>query len=592
MRKLSLLSHKNIIAKLMLVSGLVCVAFGVNIIIVFLSSQYAEKVVMTVFASQNRQIAENARTGRDLALVLADVNLLISTFYGNEESLKTKGELLINRTTALTQGAGDVRLKEALGGFDQKIREVLRQCAAVNRIRQEIDRISQTIDKVLDSLGDTVSEKILSLVMEGEDASVMEQFVHLITGYEKSFLEIKMRFSESGLEHFKSSEEEHEHPVLALTGKLMLKLHTITASDPDIAKHGTQLVSEVRKYKEKVSQFHRIAEELGDILNEMEKEKGILMNIMGETDRRIVKTTEKAAQDLKKQISGLRMLNLIIFIVFLPIVILGFFMTRFVGKSLNRAILGLRNASEQVSALSGQVLFSSQRLSEEASEQAAALEETSSSLEETSSMSRQNADNAGFADRIVKEADRDIKEANASMTRLTRFFEEISRAGEETRKIIRTIDELAFQIRLLGLNAAVEATRSGEAGAGFAVVADEVKNLAVRSSGAAKNTAELIENTVKRVQKGLDVVSTANDAFIKMETGARKTGELVGEISANSVEQVESIAQINIAVLEIDRAVQHNAASSEELAGASQEMNAQSELMNGFVHELATMIGG
>ena len=589
MKKLSSLFHKNIIRKLMLVSGFVCVAFGVNIIIVFLSSWHAEDVIMTVFTRQNRQIAENARTGRDLALFLSDMNLLTSTFYGNEEFLKTKGEHLINRITALIQGTGDMWLKKSLGGFDQKIREVLRQCAMINQARQEIGRISHTLDKTLDSLGETVSENIVSLIMEGEDPSVMEQLVHLITGYEKSLLEIKMQFSESGLEHFKS--HEHEHPTLELTDKLILRLHTITASEPDIAKYGTQLISQAQKFKKKVSQFHTITRELGDRLDETEKEKKSLLNIMDKTDRRIVETTEESAHDLKNQLSGSRMLNLIIFLVSLPIVMLGFFMSRFVGKSLNRAIMGLRNASEQVSALSGQVLSSSWQLSEKTSDQAAALEETSSSLEETSSMTRQNADNADFADSIVKESDRDIKEADASMIRLTRFFEEISEESEESRKIIRIIDELAFQTKLLGLNAAVEAARAGEAGAGFAVVADEVKRLAVRSGDGAKNTTEVAENIIKKVQNGLDVVSIANKAFVKMEKGTRKVGELVGEISANSKEQAQGIAQINISMAETDTVVQQNAANAEILAGTSQEMNAQAERMNGFVQELAGMTG-
>jgi len=589
MKKLSSLFHKNIIRKLMLVSGFVCVAFGVNIIIVFLSSWHAEDVIMTVFTRQNRQIAENARTGRDLALFLSDMNLLTSTFYGNEEFLKTKGEHLINRITALIQGTGDMWLKKSLGGFDQKIREVLRQCAMINQARQEIGRISHTLDKTLDSLGETVSENIVSLIMEGEDPSVMEQLIHLITGYEKSLLEIKMQFSESGLEHFKS--HEHEHPTLELTDKLILRLHTITASEPDIAKYGTQLISQAQKFKKKVSQFHTITRELGDRLDETEKEKKSLLNIMDKTDRRIVETTEESAHDLKNQLSGSRMLNLIIFLVSLPIVMLGFFMSRFVGKSLNRAIMGLRNASEQVSALSGQVLSSSWQLSEKTSDQAAALEETSSSLEETSSMTRQNADNADFADSIVKESDRDIKEADASMIRLTRFFEEISEESEESRKIIRIIDELAFQTKLLGLNAAVEAARAGEAGAGFAVVADEVKRLAVRSGDGAKNTTEVAENIIKKVQNGLDVVSIANKAFVKMEKGTRKVGELVGEISANSKEQAQGIAQINISMAETDTVVQQNAANAEILAGTSQEMNAQAERMNGFVQELAGMTG-
>ncbi len=162
---------------------------------------------------------------------------------------------------------------------------------------------------------------------------------------------------------------------------------------------------------------------------------------------------------------------------------------------------------------SGQVSSASQQLAAGSSEQAASIEETSSSLEEMSSMTSQNADNAGCADNLMKEVNQVVGQANASMTELTTSMAHISQASEETSKIIKTIDEIAFQTNLLALNAAVEAARAGEAGAGFAVVADEVRNLAMRAADAAKNTADLIEGTVKKVSDGSDLVTKTNDAF-------------------------------------------------------------------------------
>ena len=145
------------------------------------------------------------------------------------------------------------------------------------------------------------------------------------------------------------------------------------------------------------------------------------------------------------------------------------------------------------------------------------------------------------------------------------LFRSISKASEETSKIIKTIDEIAFQTNLLALNAAVEAARAGEAGAGFAVVADEVRNLAMRAAEAAKNTADLIEGTVKKVQDGSLLVATTNDAFSQVKESTTQVGNLVSEITEASKEQSSGIEQVNIAISEMDKVVQQNAANAEEM---------------------------
>ena len=207
-------------------------------------------------------------------------------------------------------------------------------------------------------------------------------------------------------------------------------------------------------------------------------------------------------------------------------------------------------------------------------------------------MTMRNAENASAANRLMEEAKQIMTNANRAMDQLTQAMSVIAAANTETSKIIKTIDEIAFQTNLLALNAAVEAARAGEAGAGFAVVADEVRNLAMRAADAARNTAQLLEDTNTKVASGVEMVRVTDGAFKQAAEQTQKTGALLTEITTSSKEQSIGIGQVAKAVQELDEVTQHNAADADQDSQIASDMEQQSQRLGNYVHDLVRLVKG
>jgi methyl-accepting chemotaxis protein/methyl-accepting chemotaxis protein-1 (serine sensor receptor) len=262
------------------------------------------------------------------------------------------------------------------------------------------------------------------------------------------------------------------------------------------------------------------------------------------------------------------------------------------NRVLRQTVTELSEGAMQTASAASQVASSSQSLAQGSSEQAASLEETSASSEEISSMARKNTENSHGAADLVTQSQQKFVETNQSLDQMVVAMGEIKTSSDKISKIIKTIDEIAFQTNILALNAAVEAARAGEAGMGFAVVADEVRNLAQRCAQAAKDTAALIEESIAKSHDGktkVDQVAMAIRAITE-ESGKVKT--LVDEVNLGSQEQARGIEQIGKAITQMEQVTQQSAANAEQCASAAEELNAQSETLRDIVERLTAMVGG
>lgn len=262
-----------------------------------------------------------------------------------------------------------------------------------------------------------------------------------------------------------------------------------------------------------------------------------------------------------------------------------------INISLNETMAHIKSSSEQVASGSVQVASGSQSLAQGSSQQANSVEELATSIVQISDQVNSNADNSKAANDMSTIISEKINYSNQQMQKMMVAMESITKKSNEINKIIKTIEDIAFNTNILALNAAVEAARAGTAGKGFAVVADEVRNLASKSSEAAKNTTKLIEDSIKAVEDGTEIANTTAQSLYDVVNGASEIIDFVNKIAVSSEEQAGSISQVTIGIDQISSVVQINSATSEEIAAASEQLREQANILKSLVSKFKVAKG-
>ena len=362
-----------------------------------------------------------------------------------------------------------------------------------------------------------------------------------------------------------------------------------------------QLIQEMLDSYEQRIQGHdslyRLAK-AGDGVEAAALQSGSLLTMAKASQARVESLKQIATEQVAEiAASNESMVNASVWLVLVMVVLsvaigaIVIYIVRGINLALALTVMELSEGAEQIASASSQVSSSSQSLAQGASEQAASLEETSASSEEINSMAHKNTENAIAMAKLVGDSKTEFVNTNQQLGEMMTAMDGINESSGKIAKIIKIIDEIAFQTNILALNAAVEAARAGEAGMGFAVVADEVRSLAQRSAQAAKDTAALIEDSVSKSEAGKTKLGGVVTSIKRISSEFTSLGTLVDEVSHGSKEQSTGIDQIGKALSQMEQVTQTTAASAEESAAAAEELNAQSESMKELTERLNDMVG-
>ena len=479
----------------------------------------------------------------------------------------------------------DKSLAQYLSLFEQVVVETMameKDIALQDNLSLEI--ANQVRTKVLTKVESNKSQAIINAEDSDPNEDALLSLGHvLLENVERLQLALTRLIIKQDLDAFQGQRGGAEKEIKQNLRNLNALIPAI--KDAELVEAAKVLPSRIETFLTGIDQVSKIWNKRKALEGKLEKLSASISSVAVRFERNTRAGIETANTRVAMVSTGATLVTVVV------LVILGWLVSRSITMALRNVIDGIAESSANLEQASRQVAGASESLAEGSSEQAASLEETSGSMEEMAAVTKQNAESAGMARNESDNAGRVLKEAMSVVEELTQAMEQVLNTGTETGKIVKTIDEIAFQTNLLALNAAVEAARAGEAGAGFAVVADEVRSLAMRAAEAAKNTADLIDDSIGKINRGNDLVGQTNQAFEDITQASSASGRLVSEIASASQEQAQGIVQVNQAMFEMDKVVQQVAAGAEETSAASKDLNSQAVGLADLVADLSRLAG-
>lgn len=444
-------------------------------------------------------------------------------------------------------------------------------------------------------------------------------FVSILQIIKISNLSNEASISDERVQHILGRNIDHINWVMALRDSIENGENFIGESDPMQCSFGKWIYSDevqslddavIRDCLKEIEPYHNELHQSAIIVNEMitkgnlEEAKNyykdtvvvLLSNITDILDKledEFDYNSDIATENLKATQAVTQIILIVVSTVGLILgVLLAVLIIIQIIKRLKLNMNELSKSASLVYAASTQLASAGEQLSEGSSEQAASIEETSATMDETASMVKRNAENTKYANDLSREASEAAAVGSDKMNNMTKSMEELKKSSSDISKIIKVIDEIAFQTNMLALNAAVEAARAGDAGQGFAVVATEVRNLAQKSAQAAKDTAEIIEKNIELSEHGAVISKDVNVALNEIMEKTKNVNQLIVEIASASDEQARGTSQVTDAISQMEKVVQINAATAEESAASSEELQTQAKALEGIVGELSRLVKG